>query len=75
MEVNIRDPQKIVEVWLSGNEKDDPRVQARLTPLYDRYRQKKYTVAVYLSGTQELYDRTLGLLSYNKRRIAELEEQ
>ena len=47
MEISIRDAQKIVEVWLTNTEKNDPAVAARLTPLYRAYQKQKYTVAVF----------------------------
>ena len=33
LEISIRDAQKIVEVWLTKAEKNDPAVAARLQPL------------------------------------------
>ena len=39
------------------------------------YKKKKYLVAVFESGEKDLYKGTLDLLSYNKRRFAELEVQ
>ena len=75
MEINVRDKQKIVEVWLTNAERDDPAVKAQLKPLYAQYKQKKYTVAVFQSGGQNLSHSTLDLLIYNQRRLAELEVQ
>lgn len=34
---------------------------------------KKYTVAVFQSGTEDLYEQTHQLLLYNRNRAAELE--
>ena len=73
MEISIRDAQKIVEVWLTNSEKNDPAVAARLTPLYRAYQKKKYTVAVFQSGGSDLLGCTRDLLRYNRKRIAELE--
>ena len=68
MEISIRDAQKIVEVWLTNTEKNDPAVAARLTPLYRAYQKQKYTVAVFQSGGADLLGCTR-----NRKRIAELE--
>lgn len=38
-------------------------------------RRKKYLVVVYQSGSRDLYESTLALLAYNKRRVAELDVQ
>lgn len=73
MELSINDERRTVEVWLSNEEKNDPAVQQRLKPLYAEYAEKKYTVAVFMSGSQDLYSLTSDLLCYNRKRIAELE--
>ena len=73
MEISIRNAQKIVEVWLTNAEKNDPTVAARLKPLYRAYQKQKYTVAVFQSGGADLLGCTRDLLRYNRKRIAELE--
>lgn len=73
MEISIRDAQKIVEVWLTNAEKNDPAIVARLKPLYRAYQKQKYTVAVFQSGSADLFGCTSDLLRYNRRRVAELE--
>jgi hypothetical protein len=75
LEVNARDESKIVEIWLTRAEKHDPALKAGLQDIYDKYKQKKYTVAVFQSGERELYQSTLDLLAYNKKRTAELAVQ
>ncbi len=73
MELSINDERRTVEVWLSNEEKSDSAVRQRLKPLYAEYGEKKYTVAVFMSGSQDLYSLTSDLLCYNRKRIAELE--
>lgn len=73
MEISVRDAQKIVEVWLTKAEKNEPTVAARLQPLYRAYQKQKYTVAVFQSGGADLLGCTRDLLRYNRKRIAELE--
>ncbi len=75
MEINVHENSKTVEVWLTSAEKADPAMQERLKPLYAEYKAKKYTVAVFLSGRQELYPTLRDLLAYNKKRTAELAVQ
>lgn len=72
MQIEVADDKKDVVVWLTQAEKKDPAVQARLKEIYAEYKAKKYTVAVFYSGDQELYQNTLSLLLYNRRRDAEL---
>lgn len=75
MEINVRDDRKIVEVWLTNEEKQDQAIKESLKPLYQQYKAKKYTVAVFLSGSRDLAEETGALLCRNKRRIAELKVQ
>ena len=75
MEINVRDDRKIVEVWLTNEEQQDQAIRESLKPLYQQYKAKKYTVAVFLSGSRDLAEETVALLRHNKRRSAELEVQ
>jgi sRNA-binding regulator protein Hfq len=73
LEVNVRDEKKILEIWLTNGEKDDPAVKASLRDIYGTYKRKKYTVAVFRSGDQNLVDITSDLLCYNRKRAAQME--
>lgn len=73
MEISIRDAQKIVEVWLTNAEKNDPAVAARANAAVPAYQKQKYTVAVFQSGSSDLFGCTRDLLRYNRKRVAELE--
>lgn len=73
MEMNVRDDRKIVEIWLTNAEKKDEGLRKSLEDIYDKYKNTKYHVAVFESGEKDLYQGTLDLLAYNKRRIVELE--
>ena len=75
MEMNVSDDKQLVEIWLTNAEKKDLALREGLKDIYDMYKKKKYLVAVFESGEKELYQGTLDLLSYNKRRCAELEVQ
>lgn len=75
MEIHVDDKTKIVSIWLTNSEKKDVALKARLKPLYQDYKARKYTVAVFESGDRELYQSALDLLAYNKKRIAELDTQ
>lgn len=73
MEINVRDDKKIVDIWLTNAEKNDPVLREGLNDIYKKYKEMKYLVAVFESGEKDLYQGTLDLLVYNKRRIPELE--
>lgn len=71
MEINVKDENKLVEVWLTNEEKKDPALRERLKPFYQKYAQQKYLVAVFQSGERELVEATADLLCYNRKRLAE----
>ena len=73
LEIHVRDDRGLVEIWLSNAEKKDPSLREGLKGIYDKYKKKKYLVAVFESGERDLYPSMLELLAYNKRRCAELE--
>lgn len=72
MEINVRDNDKIVEVWLTREEKQDLNLRERLKPLYQEYKAKKFLVAVFESGEQNLEELTGSLLGYNRKRAVQL---
>ena len=65
LEMRVHDDKKLVEVWLTKMEKDDPKVKAELIALYAQYK----------SGEQPLYPTIRDLLAYNRRRSAEMAVQ
>lgn len=71
MEMNVRDDQKLVEIWLTNAEKIDPVLREGLKEIYAKYKTKKYMVAVFESGKGDLYENTRDLLLFNRRRSAE----
>lgn len=73
LEINVHDDRKIVEIWLDRSEQADTQLHETLRPLYQEYGGKKYTVAVFQSGKEDLYEQTQQLLLYNRNRAAELE--
>ena len=66
MEMNIRDDERIIEIWLTNREKTNVKLKDSLKPIYDRYKQMKYRVAVFQSGNRDLTDSTAGLLIHNR---------
>ena len=66
MEINVNENKKIVEVWLSNEEKNNSLIKEKLKELYDKYKKTKYIVAVYESGSADLLSGTKSLLSQNR---------
>lgn len=75
MEINVRDDMKLVTIWLTRAEQEDTALRERLKTLYAEYKAKKYMVAQFHSGTEDLYEGTRDLLLYNRKRIEELAVQ
>ena len=75
MRVEVREQSRIVELWLTREERDNPAFRESLRPICQQYRDQKYLVAVFLSGEADLYQQTRDLLLYNRRRLAEREVQ
>ena len=73
--MEISEESKIVELWLTREEKDDLAFWESLKPIYQEYKEQKYLVAVFLSGEEDLYQQTRDLLLYNRQRHAEKEVQ
>ena len=71
--MEIREQNKIVELWLTRKERDDPAFRESLKPIYQQYKDQNYLVAVFLSGEEDLYQQTRDLLLYNRGRQAEKE--
>ena len=48
MQMNVREKSKVVELWLTREEKNDPEFRESLKPIYQQYKAQKYLVAVFL---------------------------
>lgn len=70
MEIDVDHSKKLVSVWLSQAESQDAAIKEQLGALYLSYWKKKYKVAVFHSGREDLYQNTLELLRLNRRRSA-----
>jgi len=75
MEMERNEEKKIVSVWLTKAESQDQELQRCLKAMYPKWKKEKYLVAVYHSGKEDLFESTLALLAYNKKRCAELAVQ
>ena len=67
MELTVKDERKLVEIWLTNAEKADPVLRAGLQSIYDKFKKKKYLVAVFESGNGDIYEQTRDLLLYDRR--------
>ena len=65
MEVNVKDKDKIVEIWLTNSDKEDDEVSNLVDEICRTYSRSKYRTAVFISGTGSLEDCTENLLCSN----------
>ena len=75
LQIDVLDDKKIVAVWLTRAEDANETVRAADRRAVPEYKPRKYQVAVYKSGREDLHTSVLDLLAYNKRRAAELQVQ
>lgn len=75
MRMEVKEHNKVVELWLTRDETNDQQFLESLKPLYRRYQAQHYLVAVFYSGEEDLYQQTRDLLLYNRRRAAEKQVQ
>ena len=75
MRMEVKQPSKVVELWLTREETNDQQFLESLKPLYRQYQAQNYLVAVFYSGEEDLYQQTRDLLRYNRRRAAEKQVQ
>ncbi|MDR3277386.1 MAG: hypothetical protein LBT12_01325 [Oscillospiraceae bacterium] len=69
MEIVVNDSGKRVEVWLTRDEKADAALRESLKPIYTKYKNMKYLVAVFESGDQDLFANTRDLLLANRHQF------
>lgn len=66
MQREICSEEKIVYYWMTRTEKADQSLQKSLQPEYTQWRNMKYKVCVFTSGTEGLLESTKELLLHNK---------
>lgn len=73
MEIHLNQGKKIAEVWLTNADQKNSQLQDQLKNIYKDFKKQGFLVAVFRSGTQDLYRQTADLLCYNRKRLAQLE--
>ena len=73
MEMEVRDADKKVLIWLTHAESNSVEMKESLKQIYREFKAKKYLVAVFESGKESLEELTRELLLYNRTRLRELE--
>lgn len=73
MEIHLNQTKKLAEVWLTNADQKNSQLQEQLKSMYKNYKKQGYLVAVFRSGSQDLYRQTADLLCYNRKQLAQLE--
>ena len=74
LELCVKEERKLVEIWLTNAEQRDASIRKDLETLCVGYG-RDYTVAVFLSGEQDLMECSGALLRSHRQRKAEEEVQ
>ncbi len=75
MEIKVNHEMKLVTIWLTNTDQEDSALLESLRRQYRFYKDKKYMVAQFHSGTEDVYGLSRDLLLYNRKRLAQLETQ
>lgn len=75
MEITMYNDKKMAAVWLTNADQKDSALREQLKAFYKDCKAKGILAVEYQSGTGDLYQNTLSLLSYNRKRSAEKEVQ
>ena len=73
MEIYVRDDEKLIEVWLTKQEREKPEIKEQMAEIYRQGKEKRFLVAVFLSGQEELGELTSALLRHNRDKLARQE--
>lgn len=73
MEIYVRDDEKLIEVWLTKQEREKPEIKEQMAEICRQGKEKRFLVAVFLSGQEELGELTSALLRHNRDKLARQE--
>lgn len=73
MRIQVDDAKKQVAIWITNADQIDKTQQKKLHSLFQEYKAKNYTVAVFRSGQENLAALTSHLLCHNRICTAKTE--
>jgi len=65
MKIFVNAEKKRTEIWLTRAESVDINVRESLKPVYQKYKEMKYLVVVFMSGRYDLAEQTALLFKNN----------
>lgn len=66
MRLQVNEEKRTAVIWLTNADQEGEEQQQKLRSLYREYHAKKYTVAVFQSGREDLAPLTSHLLCHNR---------
>lgn len=70
LEVYIQQKQKRMEIWVPRHEQQDQIIQLQIRDLFQKGKAADLSVAVFLSGNEDLQSLTSALLTCNQEKAA-----
>ena len=71
MEINRNDEKKIIEIWLTNQDQQDPEIQTTTNELIAYWYRQNYLPVIYRSGIEDLRENLLPLLKHNRKCSAQ----
>ncbi len=68
-DIRLNSRDRLLEIWLTQNERNRPEVSQTLRSAADIYRAQGFLPVIYESGTGDLEENTAGLLLRNNRLV------
>lgn len=62
---SVHHDKKTVDIWLTQSESKDESIRRSLETYYQQFKEKKYFVSIFESGTRDLFSDTALLLRHN----------
>lgn len=71
--INVNDSSKIVSLWFTNEDPHGQPLPEDIRKMCSDYRKRKYMIAIFRSGKEDLFENTFALLKHNRQQIAENE--
>ena len=69
----MNDSSRIVSLWFASDENDADHLPEEIRNMCDEYRVRKYMIAAFRSGREDLFENTSAMLMHNRRLSAKNE--
>lgn len=71
--ISVNDTSKIVSLWFANDDPPTESLPEEIRKICDDYRKRKYMIAIFRSGKENLFGNTFALLKHNRQLAAEKE--